>query len=280
MDLSVITVTTNDKENIAAQLRSVTAGAAGLEFEQLVVDNGSIDGTIDVISKDFPQVTLIQNGYNAGFGAANNNAAQLSKGDLLLFLNPDMIVEASSLKKMVDWMRSRPEVGIASCKLLNPAGQFDERTKPRRLPTVFDQVMILLKIPHFFPGVLKKYMYDGFDPEKEQEVDSVRGSFLMMRRELYEKLGWAFDPRYYIWFEDVDVCREARKNGFKVVYTPVITCVDLIGQSFKKIPALWKQKNFTRSMLQYFHKWESRRQWMIIAFLRPVAILLTILFTK
>ena len=280
MDLSVITVTLNDKENVATQLRSVTAGAAGLEFEQLVSDNGSTDGTIDIITKDFFQVALIQNGYNAGFGAANNRAAQLAKGDFLLFLNPDMIVEAGSLKKMVDWMRSRPEVGIASCKLLNPSGQFDERAKPRRLPAVFDQAMILLKIPHFFPGILNRYLYAGFDPDKEQEVDSVRGSFLMMRRELYEKLGWAFDPRYYIWFEDVDVCREARKNGFKVFYTPVISCIDLIGQTFKKIPALWKQKNFTRSMLQYFRKWESRRQWMIIAALRPVAILLTILFTK
>ncbi|PIT88287.1 MAG: hypothetical protein COU29_03405 [Candidatus Magasanikbacteria bacterium CG10_big_fil_rev_8_21_14_0_10_36_32] len=280
MELSVITVTLNDKENIAAQLRSVASGAEGLEFEQLVSDNGSTDGTIDMITKDFPQVTLVQNGYNAGFGAANNRAAQLTKGDFLLFLNPDMIVDVGSLKKMVEWMRARPEVGIASCKLLNPSGQFDERTKPRRLPTLFDQAMILLKIPHFFPSVLNKYLYAGFDMEKEQEVDSVRGSFLMMRRELYEKLGWAFDPRYYIWFEDVDVCREARKNGFQVVYTPIISCVDLVGQTFKKIPALWKQKNFTQSMLQYFCKWESRSKWTIIAILRPVAIFLTILLAK
>ena len=88
-------------------------------------------------------------------------------------------------------------------------------------------------------------------------MDSVRGSFMIMRREVYEKLGWAFDPRYFIWFEDVDLCREVKKMGLKVVYTPVISCVDYVGQSFKKRTTLWKQKQFIKSMAQYFWKWRN-----------------------
>jgi len=113
-----------------------------------------------------------------------------------------------------------------------------------------------------------------FDSEKEQEVPSVRGSFMMMRREVYEKLGWTFDLRYFIWFEDVDTCREVWKLGYKVMYTPVISCTDFIGQSFKKRDTYWKQKNFTKSMLQYFQKWEPWYKWMWIAIARPVGLVL------
>lgn len=109
-------------------------------------------------------------------------------------------------------------------------------------------------------------------PDKEQEVDSVRGSFMIMRREVFEKLGFAFDPRYFIWFEDVDICREVQRLGYKVVHTPIISCVDYIGQSFKQRTTLWKQKNFTKSMLQYFQKWTPSYTWIWIAVFRPVGI--------
>ena len=110
------------------------------------------------------------------------------------------------------------------------------------------------------------------DPDQEQEVDSIRGSFMLMRREFLDKTGWAFDPRYFIWYEDVDICREAKRHGYKVIYTPIITCVDYVGQSFKKRTTLWKQKQFTKSMLSYFQKWEPWYKWVWIALLRPVGI--------
>jgi GT2 family glycosyltransferase len=115
-------------------------------------------------------------------------------------------------------------------------------------------------------------LFKDFKPDVEQEVDSVRGSFMLMRREVYEKLGWAFDPRYFIWFEDVDICREVKRLGFKVVHTPIISCVDYIGQSFKQRTTLWKQKQFTKSMLQYFQKWEPGYKSALICFFRPVGI--------
>jgi len=87
-----------------------------------------------------------------------------------------------------------------------------------------------------------------------------------------EKLGWGFDPRYFIWYEDVDTCREVKKLGYKVMYTPIISCVDYVGQSFKKRTTLWKQKEFTRSMLTYFKKWEPAYKWVWIALVRPVGI--------
>jgi len=119
-----------------------------------------------------------------------------------------------------------------------------------------------------------------FDGDKEQEVDSVRGSFMLMRRDVVEKLGFAFDPRYYIWYEDVDICREVKKMGLKVMYSPVITAIDYVGQSFKKQESLWKQKNFTRSMLTYFQKWEAWYKWMWIWLARPVGIFMVFISNK
>ena len=111
-----------------------------------------------------------------------------------------------------------------------------------------------------------------FNSDSEQEVDSVRGSFMLVRRELIDKLGWGFDPRYFFWFEDVDLCREAKRLGFKVVYTPIVSCVDYFGQSFKQRTSIWKQKIFSRSMLTYFQKWEPWWKWIWIAIFRPVGI--------
>ena len=90
-----------------------------------------------------------------------------------------------------------------------------------------------------------------------------------------EKLGWAFDPRYFIWFEDVDICRETKKLGYLIKYTPTTVCIDYFGQGFNKKGTLWKQKTFTDSMLKYFRKWEPWYKWVWIMSVRPLGIFLT-----
>lgn len=272
MNLSVITVTWNSAKLIGEQIESVKIGCQNISFEEIVVDNGSTDETVKIVAKKYPWVKLVDNKKNLGFSTSNNIAAKMSSGEFLLFLNPDMRVAAGSLDKMVEWMRSRSDVGLASCKLVDERGHLNADAQPRRFPGLFDQLAIILKFPHIFPSILDRYMFKDFDADKEQEVDSVRGSFMIMRREVFEKLGFAFDPRYFIWFEDVDTCREVQRLGYKVVHTPIISCVDYIGQSFKQRTTLWKQKNFTKSMLQYFQKWTPSYTWIWIAVFRPVGI--------
>jgi len=272
MDLSIITVTWNAKENIGEQIRSVFSGCRDTTCEEIVSDNGSTDGTIDMIRTQFPQVKIIENGANIGFGVANNKAVAVARGEFLLFLNPDMRVEEGSLDAMLSWMKQHPDVGIASCKLVDQHGKFNEDARPRRFPKTWEMLALIFKIPHLMPQILDNYFMKDFDLDVEQEVPSVRGSYMLMRREVIEKLGWAFDPRYFFWFEDVDTCREVWELGYKVVYTPIVSCVDYIGQSFKKRTTLWKQKQFTASMLIYFKKWEPWYKWMWIAIARPVGI--------
>jgi GT2 family glycosyltransferase len=273
MDLSVIAVTWNSAALIGDQLASVQHGCGTTSYEQFVVDNNSNDTTVAEVKK-FPGVTLIVNADNKGFAAANNLAASRAHGEFLLFLNPDMRVSSGSLDVMVNWMRNHPKVGLASCKLVDENGKLNADALPRRWPGLFDQLAIILKLQHVLPQILNRYLWKGFNADIEQPADTVRGSFMIMRREVYEKLGFAFDPRYYIWFEDVDVCREVTRLGYQVMHTPIISCVDYVGQSFKQRTTLWKQKQFTHSMLTYFKKWEPWYVWMWIALFRPVGIAL------
>ncbi len=272
MTVSVITVTWNSKEFILSQIASVRAARKNIQIEQIIVDNASSDGTVEAIREKFPDVVVIANTENKGFSAANNQGVAVSKGEYLLFLNPDMRLESGSLDMMTDWMNRNSNVGIASPKLVNEEGIINEDASPRRFPRVWEQIALILKLPHLLPHVLDRYHLKGFNFDMEQDVDSVRGSCMFMRREVVEKLGWAWDPRFFIWYEDVDICREAKRLGYRVVHTPIITAVDYIGQSFKKRTTVWKQKQFTGSMLIYFKKWEPWWKWMWIALFRPIGI--------
>ena len=222
------------------------------------MDNGSKDNTVDIIKKTSPNVKLIEAVMILGFAKANNLAVEQSQGEFILFLNPDMRVESGVLDRSVNWMYENKEVGIMGCKLVRADGKINLSSRPRHFPTLRDQLVIVFKLHHLFPKLLDDYLLRGLNLDKEQLVDSVQGAFLLVRRELIEKLGRAFDERYFIWFEDVDLCREAKRLGYKVMYQPAWECIDYGGESFAKRNFIWKQWQFIRSMIRYFRKWKNR----------------------
>lgn len=273
MDLSIITVTWNSEEFIAQQIESVKKAGLKISYEHLVVDNASKDKTVEIIEKNYSDVVLIKNSLNYGFAAANNMALKQTRGEFVLFLNADVKLSEGSLAVWIDWMRKNLHIGITGCKLVTPEGAVDENLFPRRFPTWLDQTITMLKLGKIFPKILDRYFMRDFDPNREQQVDSVRGSCMLVRKELLKKTGWAFDPRYFIWFEDVDLCREAYKYGFKVVYTPVVFVYDYFGRSFQKNTNIfWKRQQFTKSMVQYFHKWEPWYSWISLVMIRYLAL--------
>ncbi len=272
MDLSIITVTWNSKQCIKEQITSVIRACREISCEHIIVDNDSPDGTHAYIKEHFPHVKLLPNHQNLGFSAANNRALRLAHGDYYLFLNPDMRLEKDSLDRLLWWMKEHPDVGIAAPLLLNEQGNINTEATPRRFPRLIDHMCLLLKIHHVFPQVMNHYLMKDTDFSKEQDVDSVRGSCMLMRKDIVQTLGFAFDPRYFIWYEDVDICHEAKRLGYRVVHTPVITATDYIGQSFKQRTSMWKQVNFTKSMLTYVKKWEPWYAIVIVSLLRPISI--------
>lgn len=268
MDVSIITVGWNSEQFLKEQLRSVFSSSRDVSLEVFVVDNNSSDDTVKMVSAEFPDVHVIANDANLGFAKANNQAIKNAKGRYVLLLNPDMRVEHSTISNMVKFMDAHPEAGVGGCHLVDQNGE----TLPhvRKFPTAWDQSLIMLKVPHLIPSVLNSYLMKDFDYTKEAEVDSIRGSFFMIRKEVIEKLG-GLDERYFIWFEEVDYCKQVWEAGWKVMYTPAARCVDYVGRSFSLVSGLKKQKYFTDSMLKYFKKWHKGSAW-IIALLRPKAL--------
>jgi len=269
MDLSIIIVSWNVKNILADNLRELYRVRPGMKWEIFVVDNDSQDGTAEMVSRDFPQVKLVANNENLGFAKANNQAIKRSGGRYVLLLNPDMRVKEGALEKMVAWMDKHPEVGVAGCRLKDEKG--NDLPHVRRFPRLFDQLAIVLKLPHIFPAVLNTYLQKDFDYTRESEVDSIRGSFFMVRREALEQVG-LLDERFFIWFEEVDYCRRVKKAGWQVAYTPVAECIDLVGKSFAQVRTGRTQQYFRDSMLKYFRKWHRPWQYQVLRLAWPIGI--------
>ena len=268
MDLSVVIVSWKVKNKLKENLNALFNSQGDFKFEVFVVDNNSDDGSAEMIKNEFPLVMLIANSDNRGFAAANNQALELASGDYILLLNPDMQVNVDTLAQALTWVKKNPQATVTGCKLVNSQGEIVKQV--RRFPKLSDQLAVTLKLPHLFPGIINKYLCSNFDYEKSAKVDSIRGAFFLINRENYKKISGQetplLDERYFIWFEEVDFCREVYKLGGEVWYTPVASCLDYVGQSFKQVDRGKTQEYFSDSMLKYFQKWETEQEFKILKF--------------
>lgn len=268
IDLSVITVTHNSAEFIEDQITSVISGALTISTEHFIVDNASCDQTVELIEKHYlSYVTLLKNRQNLGFSAANNQAYPLTKGRYILFLNPDMKVEDGSLDKLVQWMDAHHQVGIVTCKLIDSWGRLLIHRGPRSLPRLGSHILWLV-----FPQIRREKQFANYSEVKE--VAAILGAFMLTRRSFLDRLGFAFDPRYFLTFEDIDLCHEARRLGYKIHYYPFVSCIDYNSRSFLKKPRLWTYTQVARGMRTYFQKWGSWYSSLLITLLTPVGYLL------
>lgn len=259
MDLSIITVTHQSKENIDTCILSLRAHIISLAFEHIIIDNGSSDGTKELIKESYSTyVKLIENTKNIGFAAACNQGLSFATGRYILFLNPDMQIFNGYIDDLIKWADTKAGLGIASCKLITSGKRTHHALRPITFPTLLPYFLSLMGFKPFFCTVHPNFFYPIFDDDKEQEVDVVRGAFMLIKKDVLQDLGFAFDPRYFLLLEDVDLCRHMQKMHRKVLYTPRITCIDYFGCSFNKKTSIFKCLHFTRSLCTYVAKWHSR----------------------
>lgn len=287
MDLSVIIVSWNVKEKLNKCLSHLFFSQTNFTFEVFVVDNGSHDGSAEMVKKDFPEVRLIENDGNLGFARANNQAFRQTAGEFILLLNPDNFVFPSTLDDWLHWLKINLSVSLSGCRLLDKNNN-DIKGQIRKFPNLFNQLAVILKLPYIFSGILDRYLCADFDYSKPSVADTVRGSAMMVRRSALNKVlsperlrnGELLDERFFIWFEDVDICQAFKKAGEEVWYTSAAQCHDLVGQSFAQWPRLKAQKMFRASMLSYFKKWKPFWQYAILWLAWPVGTTLTFVFSK
>jgi N-acetylglucosaminyl-diphospho-decaprenol L-rhamnosyltransferase len=230
MKLSIVILCWNDLKVIADCLASIYSGTHATDFEVIVSDNGSTDGSLEFIRKDYPQVRLIENGRNLRFAKGNNVAIRASHGEYVLILNPDTIIHDGTLDKLTVFANSHPEAGAFGCKVLNSDGSIQECVRP--LPTVRSEWCAALGLgalaylsEWFHPGV-----YTHWKGDTERTVGWLAGCFILVRGDLLKRLG-GFDEQFFYYFEDTDLCWRIWDSGNSILYTPSVAITHLGGQS-------------------------------------------------
>jgi len=275
MDLSIVIVNWRARDFLQKNLETLLTlpDWQKIKGEIFVVDNDSQDGSVEMVRERFPQVKLLANKENLGFARANNQAFAQAKGRYFLLLNPDMEVQSGILEKMVAWLDNHPKAAVVGALLKDGQGKIVKQA--RNFPTVWNQAAIILKIPHLFPAVLNKYLMVDFDYSQAAKVPTLRGSFFWVRKEVYRELG-GLDERYFVWFEEVDFCRQVWEKGKEIWYLPWFGAQDYVGQSFCQLPRGKSQRYFRDSMLKYFAKWEPKWQARLLSLLWPIGIFLAV----
>ncbi len=251
MDLSIIIVNWNTCTLLRNCLRSIQQGGRGLTVQTIVVDNNSSDGSREMVTREFPQVTLLNSGANLGFARANNLALPLVQSPLVLFLNPDTEILADALQRMVQFMHGRPDVGALGCKIRNVSGTI-QRLGLQWFPTPWTEFLkfiavseqTLSRLPRFFPS---------HDPEASGEVHKLFGACLLTRRAVLEKVG-GFDERFFMYCEDVDFCYRVAAAGWKLFYLSDAEILHLGGGASSAAPGTFSVLMTCESFSQFMRK--------------------------
>jgi len=234
IDVSIIVVNWNVRDLLRECLRSTLedGGIPPERLELIVVDNDSHDGSADMVRAEFPQLPLIANPHNHGFGSANNQALPLCHGRHVLLLNPDTRVLPGALKALVDHMDATPDAAVMGCRLLNADGSLQRWTGgayPRLLNVVNHYFFVDRLLP---PSWRPMPLYLDRDVAHDIDVDWVSGAVMILRA---DRLGGRlFNPDYFMYGEDMELCHRLKTAGGRVVYTPVASIVHYQGESMKQ----------------------------------------------
>lgn len=234
MDLSVIIVNYNVRDFLENALRSVFQALNGMEGEVIVVDNASDDGSVEMVRAKFPRAKVIASPRNLGFAAGNNLALREARGRHLLLLNPDTVVQEDTFQTIVRFLDDHPDAGLAGCRILNPDGTLQPACR-RSFPTPWVAFTKVSGLSALYPRsrVFGRYNLGYLDPDLSHEVDAISGSFMALRREVYEQVG-GLDEEYFMYGEDLDWCWKVKHAGWKVWYVADTRIIHYKGESVRR----------------------------------------------
>jgi len=268
-DISVVIVSFNTRDLLRESLQSVDRESKSLRAEVFVVDNGSTDGSPEMVEREFPHVQLLRSTENLGFGAANNLAIKASRGRYVVLLNSDAFLCAGSLRAAVEHMERSPQVGLAGGQLTGR--DFSLQPSARMFPNLISDIFVLTGLAAKFPRsrIFGRFDRTWADPSVPSEVDWVPGAFSIIRAEVLREIG-LFDPRFFLYAEEVDLCRRIKKAGHQIWYWPDVRVIHIGGESSRgvdgpEISAAGRQivRWRMRSTLLYYRKHHGAMVWLI-----------------
>jgi GT2 family glycosyltransferase len=242
--VSVVIVSYNVREHLLDALRALYA-SNNVSIEAAVVDNASADGSVDAVEAQFPQTTVVRNDSNVGFGKASNCGLTRSRGEFVLLLNPDVMVAQDCVRTLADFLIANPTAGAAGPRLTRPDGTLDLAAR-RGFPTPRAAFYRLTLLSRLFPKSRRFNRYNvGYLPDDQvHEIDAGTAACLMLRRSAIEQVG-PFDPDYFMYGEDLDLCFRLKQAGWKIFYVPAAVATHVKGASSRQA---------TSAMLREFHR--------------------------
>lgn len=253
MTISIIIVNYNVKFFLEQCIRSVYQAKNGLDIEIIVVDNHSVDGSVQMIKDKFPEVILIANHQNVGFSKANNQGIRIVKGKYILLLNPDTMLQEDTLVKCLQFMETHPDAGAMGVKMFDGKGNFLPESK-RALPTPLVAFYKIFGLSKLFPKskIFGKYHLTYLDNNQIHQVDVLSGAFMFIRKEVLDKIG-ELDEDYFMYGEDIDLSYRITQAGYHNYYYPHTSIIHYKGESTKKSTVNYVI-TFYKAMVIFAHK--------------------------
>jgi GT2 family glycosyltransferase len=256
MQLSIVILCWNDRKIIRDCLQSIYAGTHSTQFEVIVSDNGSTDGSPEFIRLTFPQVQVLENCANLRFSKGNNVGIRACRGRWILILNPDTIIRDGALDRWVQFAEQHPEAGGFGCRVLNSDGSYQGCARP--FPTVCREwvAALYLRFLGYISDLFLSDKYVGWKGNTERLIDWQAGCSVLLRADLLSQLG-GFDEQFYYYYEDVDLCRRIWNAGYTILYTPDVVITHLGGQSTQNFRVAFELDKY-RNRYRYFYKYFGR----------------------
>lgn len=244
--LSIVILSYNLKDMLRDCLESLMKVKGEVDFEIIVPDNGSNDGSLEMLQKlkaKNSKLSIIDNKINLGFAKGNNQARQHCKGEYVLFLNADTIVRKNTLKKTVEYLDKHEDVGAVTCKMILPNGELDKDSRRSFITPWIGLVHIFLKLDRIFPKskLFGQYWYGHMSEDREHEVDVIEGAYFMARKQILDEVGW-FDESYFLDGENIELCWQIKNRGWKIIYYPKVKITHFKGAAKGKVSSQTKQQ--------------------------------------
>lgn len=253
-ELSITICSWNTVQDLRICLQSLREVKDEADFEVIVIENASTDGSAEMAQREFPEFRTLVQSENLGFTRGHNLALQQRKGRHAALLNSDTVVHPGAIRTVLQYLEQDPAVGIIGPKLLNPDGslQYSCRRFPNPVAAAFRNTPLGKLLPN--NRFTREYLMQDWGHDEPRRVDWVSGAALFLREETLQAVG-GLDPDFFMYCEDVDICKRAWEAGFEVVYLPTAVITHAIGRSTDKV-ANRMIVRFHRSMMRYYVKHE------------------------
>jgi len=261
MELSIVLLNYKTKNMLKQCLKNIVNLSLPLQYEIIVVDNNSQDGTAEMMREHFPIFKFVQAEANRGMGAGNNIGIRHAQGEYILILNPDVVVLEDSIQRLLRFISFNDKVGCVAPQLMYPNRTYQQSRY--RFPTFFLPLYIRTSLRKFGQKHLNSYFMNDVPKYEPHQIDWARGSALMCRRSVLEKIH-GFDENFFMYLEDTDLCRRIWQAGYEVWYVPQAR---IIHYYFRESGGSSWPKDLTKklawihiaSWIKYFRKWGNTR---------------------